>query len=956
MAGRLLRGLTLVGLLASGALAAGCGNSSGSDGARGPAGPPGGPGDQGPPGEPPILRTTLEPWEDLPGVVMNVLSVTGATGAGGVFMPGDNLSVTVTSTLGDGTDLPLAQLDSGSIWLSGPSTNHQRVLLRQNDLLSASVENPDGSYTYTFAAPIPATYQAPLNDTTFFGTADGELTGQPLGPGTYTLGIQAYKNYTVGQDTFRDPVNVTRDVLIGIGATLQPREVVTLANCNACHKTLQVHSAVRRDTRLCVTCHTAGSEDLDPLGLTNGVTIEFKVMIHRIHNGEHLPSVLGVGTNPDGSRNYGVTPKPLLYQDGDEVEDFSEVGYPVWPNLNIAMPRDAGYTALTTAQKAVDDEMRRGVTACAKCHGDPDGTGPLPAPAQGDFAYSKPTRRACGACHDDVDWSRPYVANTQTMPAQADDSQCATCHPASGTALAVRDAHLHPLLDPAINPGLRFGVTSVTEAGTNNGNGKIDPGEKVQVTFTIKDDAGNDVLPSALSSRSVVLSGPTSNFHLILSTSLPAAAFPAGPTYTMRLPEPVVLERVGAATAAIDTFTTARTPHWAGTTTTVRVRTATTGGSTTLAAAAKVLQNYMDVASVTNLARNDFVVVDDGTGVEEYLQVAFVDGTRLWTTSPPVRNAHAAGATVKEVTLTTKTVTTDYTLNATTGQVTEVTEFGAGNAIVVSYTGDFVMPSVYPPPLNDSPDLDETFAEWTGKPIVDGTYCVNLWGVKDLVVALYGETQTYRGTSQGVMNEFLVGGATAIEPYAVIDGKGQTCYKCHNDLYFHGGGRHGFETCILCHGSAGGEDRARYTAANAPATTGASIAYKEMLHRIHKGADLDKAATYTIVGFGSAAYPNNFGASTFGAIEFPAFPGRTKRCTACHGDANTRWMGPASRDHPTAQVRPARVWKITCGSCHDSDAAQAHIDINTSASGAESCSVCHGDGRDLRVELMHKTR
>ncbi len=220
------------------------------------------------------------------------------------------------------------------------------------------------------------------------------------------------------------------------------------------------------------------------------------------------------------------------------------------------------------------------------------------------------------------------------------------------------------------------------------------------------------------------------------------------------------------------------------------------------------------------------------------------------------------------------------------------------------------------------------------------------------MVNLWGETQTYRGTSPPEVRDFLVGSATTIVPYPFIS-SGDNCNTCHNDLELHGGSRRGFHTCILCHGTAGFEDRARYTAANAPATTGATINYRQMLHRIHMGEELANAATYTIVGFGSSAYPNNYGTSTFGEIAFPAMPGKVKQCVRCHG--NDAWKAPTSRDHPTQQGAPARVWKATCNSCHDSTAATAHMD-SMSAGGVESCAVCHGDGRDFDVAAVHVPR
>lgn len=950
-------------------LLAGCSGSSGDTGPSGAQGPPGVPGDPAPEPEPDPTDPNLGETDPLPGVVMTITGLSGATGANGAFQVGDTISMTCTLTKGDGSYLGMEELDYGRIYVSGPTTNYQRVLPSVSDLRAASVENPDGSYTYTFAAPIPAVYAAPLSDSASFDADDGELAGQPLLSGTYTVGIEAYKNYFVGDETFRDPVNVTKDFLFGTATVLEPREVVTRNNCNQCHENFQAHSGRRLDLKLCVLCHTAGSEDNDPLGLTTGVTLEFKVMVHRIHNGAHLPSVQGVTTNPDGSRNYGVTPQPLVYMDGEEAVEFSEVGFPRWPNLNIAMPRDTGFSLLTSAQQTQDNNMRFGVTDCAACHGDPDGAGPMAAPAQGGFSTSKPSRAACGSCHDDVVWSQPYVANGLQMPAQNSDAACLTCHPASGDPLSATEGHLHPLKNPAIFPGLNVDISSVSEAGTNNGNAKVDTGEKVQVAFTVKNDAGTDVAASTLTSMSLVLSGPTTNYNLLISGSIPPAVLGAGPNYSVNLPYNVGLERVGVVTAGADVWTAnysasqVPTVLWTtGVTTTIRERTATTGGSTTTTAATALFRNFVDVASVTNFARNDYVVIDDGAGSEEYAQITLVDGSRLWLSNGGSNNglrfAHASGATVKEVTLTTRTVTTQYTLNAAAGTITEVAGFTTGNVVLASYTTDYVMPSVYPPPINDGPTLDETWGEWAGKAIVPGTYSVNLWGRGPTMnVNPYGENTAYNNAvSPGKIKNFLVGSATEIEPYYAIS-SGDNCLRCHQDLWFHGGGRRGFDTCILCHGTAGFEDRARYTAANAPETAGATPNFRTMVHKFHMGEELPDKDTYGIVGFGSAAYPNNYGFSQFGEIVFPAMADGVKNCRVCHGASNDRWTAPLDRTHPSGQTMATRNYRAACGACHSTTAAAAHMDSNTSPfTGAEACAVCHGEGRLEPVEVKHKTR
>jgi cytochrome c553 len=108
------------------------------------------------------------------------------------------------------------------------------------------------------------------------------------------------------------------------------------------------------------------------------------------------------------------------------------------------------------------------------------------------------------------------------------------------------------------------------------------------------------------------------------------------------------------------------------------------------------------------------------------------------------------------------------------------------------------------------------------------------------------------------------------------------------------------------------------------------------------------------VGFGSAAYPNNFGIVTFGEVEFPVMPSGVKSCAKCHGTDSTAWIEPSDRSHPTAQILPARNWTPVCGSCHDADDAQAHISIMTSSDGAEACGVCHGPDGEMKVQSVHK--
>ena len=907
----------------------------------------------------------LTKWDSLPGLHLAIVEVTGGAGANGAFQPGDSLHVRFRVTADSGCVVPLESLSGASVWFSGPTSNYQHVLpasrdrSEYGDVVKVAVANGDGSYTYTLADPIPKTYGPPLNDTTKF--TDGELQGKPLVDGTYSVAIRAYRGYTIQGNGAVDAGEDLRDVLFGAATKLEPREVVRIENCNRCHVSMRRHGGTTRDTRLCVTCHTAGSEDGNSTdtGDATPETIEMKVMIHKLHSGRHLPSVLGIGTKPDGSREYGA-PRPYVL--GAAKIDRSWIGFPSSPTDFYPMPRDIGYSALPAADQAKEDLVRKGVVDCWRCHGDPDGAGPLTAPAQGSFSLEKATRRPCGSCHDDVDWSRPYVANQMKHTAQSDDSTCALggCHPAAGSEIAVKDAHIHPLSNAALNPGIGVAIVSLSEAGVNNGNGKIDPGEKVSVSFTIKDDAGNDLPAASVATMGLALTGPTTNRNPVLvMSSFPLAALPAGPTYKLDLPAVVTLEHVGTAAndSAVESFATSRKPHWnvTGALTAVFERTATAGGATTLSAATKAQDVRVDVASTAGLAHDDYVVVDDEVpAAKEFAQIGLAEGQRVWFKAP-LKRAHAANSTVREVTLTPKATPADFGVSAAAGSISEASAaaFGQGHDVVVTYTSDFVMPAVYPAALNDSGDFDERWGKWAGKSIVPGTYTLGIWATRNVVAnpSWAGDATSYRAGTAPATTDFLVGSATSLVPWSSVS-SGTGCNDCHADLMGHNV-RRGVETCLLCHGGAGDEDRPRSTSANAPESPGVSLDFRSFVHKLHMGRQLPDVATYGFVEGGGAAWPDNYAVATFEHVQFPAKPDGTKQCTKCHA-TNDTWMTPIDRAHPTEQGQPMRTWRASCAGCHSSTAAGAHIEAQTPG-GVEACAVCHGLGRDMATAISHES-
>ncbi|MBI2266749.1 MAG: hypothetical protein HYU64_16570 [Armatimonadetes bacterium] len=1080
-------------------LLAGCGGGGGQTGAPGPTGAQG----------TVPTNTVLNPNEDLPGALPTVTGVSGGTGpdvrsSKGIrpsqkkaFQAGDTLSVTFVLRKNNGTPLPLSELNSGGILVSGPSFRYQRVLAYQTDLLTRAAANGDGSYTYTFATPIPSTYLAPLNDSESFGVNDGELQGKPLIAGTYTVAILTAKNYTVKDKSYVDVGNGTLDFVVGGVAPLEPREVVKNDNCNRCHATLQAHGGTWRDVRTCLLCHTAGAEDKnDPAveGGTPGVSIDFLVMIHKIHNGSHLPSVLGVASNPDGSRNYSATPAPYkIVGDNSAVFDMSKIGFPIMPSAYAAylydtagttyqgvagngpMPRDTGFSSLTAAQKLQEDKIRTGAVACARCHGDPDGSGPLTAPSQEYLADSQPTRRACGSCHDDINWSYPYTSNGQTMQAQANDLECVRCHTSSGTSLSVQDVHTHPWSNSTFNTGVNVNVTAV--GGGSGAGGRHQAGDPITTTFSVTNDAGANLNINGLTRFQMIVVGPTSNTQLILpninvfdfsfrksksftgngaistptvgseavqqtlalvctatntfdvigsvsgtlktglavpdgggntgSVTYAGVTFkitdgstnfaegdrwyfevvPTAGTYTTYVPDDIVWERIGAATGGANVLSVANVPLYWGRQD-VYERTTVSAG-TALGASHLALGRYVvaNAAALPAVAVGDKVVIANGTAAEEYLEVGRIQTTdditgadlgtsdRFWFTTA-LRYDHAAGESIAEVTLTAKREGIAYTVSdASAGQITLVAgKFTAGNPVVVSYRtygrfgkrrapGD-TRQDVFPAAAADTDDIAQSWGDWKGLSFVDGTYTVGMWANRDFTVTPLGalttveswnnfasNNTTYRMISPPATKQFLYGSATALTPRTIIS-SGDYCDTCHGTLQAHGFGRRGLDTCLLCHSIPGTEDGPKYSFSSwyIGPTQGQSVDYRSLLHKAHMGKNLANAGTYVVNGvFLGTPYP-----VSYEAVGFPAMPGKAKHCDTCHG-TSTAWKEPADRSHPTQQGAPLRQWNAVCGSCHDSNAAQAHIALNTSA-GTETCFVCHGQGREYDVEVMHKNR
>jgi OmcA/MtrC family decaheme c-type cytochrome len=266
---------------------------------------------------------------------------------------------------------------------------------------------------------------------------------------THRVGVYGSRNLTeFDMGTFYD--DATFD-FVPAGGKPFPREVVHTDACNSCHDQLSHHGGSRRSVELCIMCHTPQSTDVN-----SGNTVDFKVMIHKIHDGSSLPSVVGG--------------KPYQMGNPANPSDWSTVVFPA--------------------------DVRR----CETCHDQKSGA------AQADAYLKNPNSAACGACHDDVNFLSGV--NHAGGP-QASDNLCSTCHVPQGELefdASIKGAHTIPV-DSTSRPGIVVDILKVVNGGA---------GQKPTVTFTVHDFSGAGIPMSVMATSpnriSLNMAGPTSDY------------------------------------------------------------------------------------------------------------------------------------------------------------------------------------------------------------------------------------------------------------------------------------------------------------------------------------------------------------------------------------------------------------------------------------------------------------
>ncbi|WP_435099468.1 OmcA/MtrC family decaheme c-type cytochrome [Arhodomonas sp. AD133] len=392
----------------------GCG---GDDGEQGPRGEPGPVGPPGPPSQAPAAlnaNITDVTIDSAPVVDFTVTDEHGFPFTG--LEPGDPRFTIAKLVPGTGGDTDRWQSYINRLESPdgvGPGTEDK--VQATTDGGGRLVNHGDGTYTYTFGTNI-----ADVTD---------PVTGKaiPFEPDlTHRVGMELRGEF-LGEELPAVSPTFTFQPSTGMTQGINDREIVALDSCNSCHGKLALHGGARVNTELCVTCHNPGSADAN-----SGNTVDFRVMIHKIHMGEELPSVVAGGTY-------------TIWGFGDTPHDYSDVAFP------------------------------QDVRNCTTCHDPAD-----PATPQASNITTNPTRDACGACHDDVNFAEGQ-AGGHPGGVVTDDSECTVCHAPNKIAGSVLESHTIGTKVAANR--FEYNILGVTATA---------PGQTPRITFAVTDPTNDD--------------------------------------------------------------------------------------------------------------------------------------------------------------------------------------------------------------------------------------------------------------------------------------------------------------------------------------------------------------------------------------------------------------------------------------------------------------------------------
>ena len=337
-----------------------------------------------------------------PVVAVTIAEVT-ATG------PGQSPQVTFQVTVdGAARDISAAPLAGLSLTIAGPTDDYQEVWQTviqgagaTGTLTAVDAVNGIFSYLVPIAAAIP-----------------------PTATGSYAFALEAYLVDGSSGAILAAANPIAYAAVTDVVATNR-RKVIAPTACDRCHHQLRHHDAARTPA-YCAMCHQPDSTNQDGARRFEDTTVtaesvDFKVMIHRIHRGD-----AGVA-----SYLLGANPQPTPAAPGGTQRDY--LGLRFSGDL-----RSCGTCHMAASfSLPLADTVQPSRTDTLACSEDP-------AADADDYcdtrtalaAYRPPTAAVCTACHDAASTAAHAEVNTTTLGAES----CPTCH-GPGAAFAITAAH-----------------------------------------------------------------------------------------------------------------------------------------------------------------------------------------------------------------------------------------------------------------------------------------------------------------------------------------------------------------------------------------------------------------------------------------------------------------------------------------------------------------------------------
>lgn len=442
------------------------------------------------------------------------IATTTTTSMPTTFRPGAGLesAIVAATVAGDGTvtvDFTLTDADGVTVIPTTSSTDDPdearvRFTIARLEVVTATSGSVTTDFTrYRNYITTTATGGGRTTDQpTFDGGGSLELLDGSIGLWRYTFGTMlpagfpANLTHTVGAEIERtfDGADLVANPIFDFVPDGSPvttvREVTTTAQCNQCHDPLALHGGGRREVHLCQLCHTDQAIDPD-----TGNTLDLKHMIHRIHHGKELPSVVDgpVGTSYEiiGFRGsvHLFGEKIMVCEDGELASAPCEV--------DADCP---GGTCTGTSTAGVG--FPRDIRDCSVCHSEG---------ATVDNFRERPNVLACTGCHDDAN---PGETAYEFLPAPA------TNHPGPGHSEALcNECHRSTIQQGEFDvsvPGAHVIEARSTQLQGLHGeilDASGAPGGPITLHFRMTNNAG-DALTTLTGMNRVAFtaSGPSSDF------------------------------------------------------------------------------------------------------------------------------------------------------------------------------------------------------------------------------------------------------------------------------------------------------------------------------------------------------------------------------------------------------------------------------------------------------------